>query len=60
LTTYQGYQECQGYHCHNPTNNPKQLKTTFVGVVLFSVRKTTTTTTTNNTTTRVSLQLEQF
>jgi hypothetical protein len=20
--------------CHNPTNNPKQLKTTFVGVVL--------------------------
>ena len=22
--------------CHNPTNNPKQLKTTFVGVVLIS------------------------
>ena len=21
-------------NCHNPTNNPKQLKTTFVGVVL--------------------------
>jgi hypothetical protein len=21
-------------YCHNPTNNPKQLKTTFVGVVL--------------------------
>ena len=20
-------------YCHNPTNNPKQLKTTFVGVV---------------------------
>jgi hypothetical protein len=33
-------------HCHNPTNNPKQLKTTFVGVVLLSVRKTTITTTT--------------
>ena len=35
-------------YCHNPTNNPKQLKTTFVGVVLLSVRKphhTTTTTT---------------
>ena len=30
------------YNCHNPTNNPKQLKTTFVGVVLLSVRKTTT------------------
>jgi hypothetical protein len=28
--------------CHNPTNNPKQLKTTFVGVVILSVRKTTT------------------
>ena len=27
--------------CHNPTNNPKQLKTIFVGVVLVSVRKTT-------------------
>jgi hypothetical protein len=26
-------------YCHNPTNNPKQLKTTFVGVVLLSVRK---------------------
>jgi hypothetical protein len=25
--------------CHNPTNNPKQLKTTFVGVVLLTVRK---------------------
>ena len=24
-------------NCHNPTNNPKQLKTTFVGVVLLSV-----------------------
>ena len=22
------------HYCHNPTNNPKQLKTTFVGVVL--------------------------
>jgi hypothetical protein len=22
------------FYCHNPTNNPKQLKTTFVGVVL--------------------------
>jgi hypothetical protein len=28
---------------HNPTKNPKQLKTTFVGVVLLSARKTTTT-----------------
>jgi hypothetical protein len=28
------------WNCHNPTNNPKQLKTTFVGVVLLSVRKT--------------------
>jgi hypothetical protein len=28
-------------YCHNPTNNPKQLKTIFVGVVLVSVRKTT-------------------
>ena len=27
------------YSCHNPTNNPKQLKTIFVGVVLVSVRK---------------------
>jgi hypothetical protein len=25
--------------CHNPTNNPKQLKTSFVGVVLLSVKK---------------------
>jgi hypothetical protein len=25
-------------YCHNPTNNPKQLKTTFVGVVLYSVK----------------------
>ena len=29
-------------NCHNPTNNPKQLKKTFVGVVLLSVKKTTT------------------
>ena len=28
-------------YCHNPTNNPKQLKTIFVGVVLVSVRETT-------------------
>ena len=28
-------------NCHNPTNNPKQLKTIVVGVVLVSVRKTT-------------------
>jgi hypothetical protein len=28
-------------YCHNPTNNPKQLQTIFVGVVLVSVRKTT-------------------
>jgi hypothetical protein len=28
-------------NCHNPTNNTKQLKTTFVGVVLLSVGKTT-------------------
>ena len=27
-----------GHYCHNPTNNPKQLKTTFVGVVLLSVK----------------------
>jgi hypothetical protein len=27
-------------NCHNPTNNLKQLKTTFVGVVLLSVKKT--------------------
>jgi hypothetical protein len=33
-------------YCHNPTNNPKQLKTFFVGLVLLSVRKITTTTTT--------------
>ena len=26
-------------HCHNPTNNPKKLKTTFVQVVLLSVIK---------------------
>ena len=26
-------------NCHNPTNNPKQLKTTFVGVVILLVRK---------------------
>jgi hypothetical protein len=26
------------WSCHNPTNNPKQLKTTFVGVVLLSVK----------------------
>ena len=32
-------------YCHNPTNNPKQLKTTFVGVVLLSVKNPTTTTT---------------
>ena len=25
-------------NCHNPTYNPKQLKTTFVGVVLLSVK----------------------
>jgi hypothetical protein len=24
-------------YCHNPTNNPEQLKTIFVGVVLLSV-----------------------
>ena len=24
-------------NCHNPTNNPKQLKTNFVGVVILSV-----------------------
>ena len=28
-------------NCHNPTNNLKQLKTIFVGVVLVSVRETT-------------------
>jgi hypothetical protein len=32
-------------NCHNPTNNPKQLKTTFVGVVILSVRKNHHTTT---------------
>jgi hypothetical protein len=47
------------FYCHNPTNNPKQLKTTFVGVVLLSVRKTTPHHTTTTTTT-VSLQLGQF
>ena len=26
-------------NCHNPTNKPKQLKTTFVGVVFLSVNK---------------------
>jgi hypothetical protein len=31
-----------GVNCHNPTNNPKQLKTFFVGVVLLSVKKKTT------------------
>ena len=30
------------YYCHNPTNNQKQLNTTFVGGVLLLVRKTTT------------------
>jgi hypothetical protein len=40
------------------TNNTKQLKTTFVGVVILSVKKTTTTTTTPPP--RVSLQLEQL
>ena len=28
-------------HCHNPNNNPKQLKTTFVGGVLLSSEKLT-------------------
>jgi hypothetical protein len=37
-----------------PNQQPKQLKTTFVGVVILSVRKNHTTTTT------VSLQLGQF
>ena len=32
-------EDIQPQKCHNPTNNPKQLKTTFVGVVLLSVRK---------------------
>ena len=27
-------------YCHNSTNNPKQLKTTLVGVVLLLVGKT--------------------
>jgi hypothetical protein len=39
---------------HNPTNNPKQLKTTSVGVVLLSKEKP------HHTTTTVSLQLGQF
>jgi hypothetical protein len=30
-------------YCHNPTNNPKQLKTTFVGVVIIISKKPTTT-----------------
>jgi hypothetical protein len=51
------------FYCHNPTNNPKQLKPTFVGVVLL-VRKPTTTTPPPHhhhiTTKRVSLQFEQF
>jgi hypothetical protein len=48
-------------YCHNPTNNPKQLKATFVGVVLLSVRKnhTTTTTTTTTTTPRCHYILRQ-
>jgi hypothetical protein len=25
-------------NCHNPTNNPKQFKTTFVGVAILSVK----------------------
>jgi hypothetical protein len=29
-------------NCLNPTNNQKQLKTTFVGVILLSVKKTKT------------------
>jgi hypothetical protein len=41
--------------CHNTTNNPKQLKTTFVGVVLLSVRKNH-----HHTTTRVSLHLKSL
>ena len=40
-------------NCHNPTNNPKQLKTTFVGVVLLSVLIPPPPL-------RVSLQSEQF
>jgi hypothetical protein len=44
-------------YCHNPTNNPKQLKTTFVGVVILSVRKNHHH---HTTTTRVSLHLKQF
>jgi hypothetical protein len=35
------YAICCCHNCHNPTNNPKQLKTTFVGVVLLSVKKKT-------------------
>jgi hypothetical protein len=37
----QAVTEVSVHYCHNPTNNPKQLKTTFVGVVILSVRKTT-------------------
>jgi hypothetical protein len=29
----------EGVFCHNPTINPKQPKTTFVGIVLLSVKK---------------------
>jgi hypothetical protein len=48
-------------NCHNPTNNPKQLKTTFVGVVLLLVRKTTTTTPPHHhTTTTLSLQFKSL
>jgi hypothetical protein len=43
-------------YCHNPTNNPKQLKTTFVGVAILSVRKNHH----HTITTRVSLHLKQF
>jgi hypothetical protein len=32
------FQRQMSNYCHNPTNNPKQLKTTFVGVVLLSVK----------------------
>jgi hypothetical protein len=37
------------HYCQNPTKNPKQLKTTFVVVVLLSVRKNPTATTTTTT-----------
>ena len=47
-------------YCHNPTNNPKQLKTTFVGVVLLSVKKPPHHHHTTTTPPRVSLQLGQF